>query len=90
MHGHAVSLREFKPDDVESVYRWFNNDSATRMLIERRTRFTPEDAERWTGRAMDASGKDRKFAIEVAGNPRRSDLQRSTGSFAKPPQSSES
>ena len=67
-----VSLRQFEPGDAGAVHRWFNNPEATRTLMERRERFTAEDAKRWTERAAESSGPgdtgpDRKFAILVAG-----------------------
>jgi RimJ/RimL family protein N-acetyltransferase len=49
------------------VHRWFNNPEATETLMEQRDGFSVEDAEAWVGRAMDESGEDRKFAIEVEG-----------------------
>ena len=63
----AVSLRPFQPGDAPAVHRWFNNPQATETLMEQRDEFTLEQAEAWTGRAMDGSGEDRKFAIVVEG-----------------------
>ncbi len=63
----AVSLRPFQPGDAAAVHRWFNNPEATRSLMEQRDEFTLEQAEAWVGRAMDAAGEDRKFAIVVEG-----------------------
>jgi RimJ/RimL family protein N-acetyltransferase len=62
-----VSLRPFGPDDAAAVHRWFNNPEATRTLMEQRGSFSREDAEGWVRRAMDDSGEDRKYAIEVEG-----------------------
>jgi diamine N-acetyltransferase len=62
-----VSLREFRPDDVVAVHRWFNNRDATRTLMEQRGGFSDEEARAWVERAMDTSGEDRKFAILVEG-----------------------
>lgn len=61
-------MRRFKPDDAAAVYRWFNNPEATKTLMEQRDGFSMEEAEAWVGRAMDDSGEDRKFAIEVGGH----------------------
>jgi RimJ/RimL family protein N-acetyltransferase len=63
----AVRLRRFRPQDAPAVHRWFNNPEATRSLMERRESFSLEQAEAWTRRAMDDSGEDRKYAIEVEG-----------------------
>src|SRR3954451_16417503 len=60
-----VSLRPFQPGDAPAVHRWFNNPVATQTLMEQRDGFTLEQAEAWTRRAMEDSGEDRKFAIEV-------------------------
>ena len=49
------------------MHRWFNNPEATQTLMEQRDKFTLEQAEAWTRRAMDDSGEDRKFAIDVEG-----------------------
>lgn len=62
-----VSLRRFEPGDAPAVHRWFNNEEATRTLMEQRSAFSLEEAEGWTERAMDDSGEDRKFAIVVEG-----------------------
>jgi RimJ/RimL family protein N-acetyltransferase len=62
-----VRLRRFRPEDAPAVHRWFNNPEATRSLMERRESFSLEQAEAWTRRAMDDSGEDRKYAIEVEG-----------------------
>lgn len=62
-----VTLRPFQPGDAAAVHRWFNNEQATRTLMEQRDGFSPEEAEAWVGRAMNDSGEDRKFAIVVEG-----------------------
>jgi RimJ/RimL family protein N-acetyltransferase len=62
-----VSIRPFRPDDAPAVHRWFNNPAATASLMEQRDSFSLEEAEAWVGRAMDDSGEDRKYAIEVEG-----------------------
>jgi RimJ/RimL family protein N-acetyltransferase len=63
-----VNLRPFEPGDAAAVHRWFNNRAATRTLMEWRDGFSPEEAEGWVSRAMDASGEDRKYAIVVEGH----------------------
>jgi ribosomal-protein-alanine N-acetyltransferase len=62
-----VSLRRFEPGDGPAVHRWFNNPAATASLMEQRDSFSLEQAEAWAQRAMDDSGEDRKFAIQVEG-----------------------
>jgi ribosomal-protein-alanine N-acetyltransferase len=62
-----VSLRAFEPGDAAAVHRWFNNREATRTLMEWREGFSLAEAEAWVGRAADASGEDRKYAIVVGG-----------------------
>jgi len=63
-----VSLRPFRPDDAAAVRDWFSNPNATGDLMdEARADFSDQDAEAWVKRAMDSSGKDRKWAIEVEG-----------------------
>jgi RimJ/RimL family protein N-acetyltransferase len=62
-----VRLRAFELDDAGAVHRWFNNPEATRTLMEQRESFSIEQAEAWVRRAMDDSGEDRKYAIEVEG-----------------------
>ncbi len=62
-----VSLRPFRPDDALAVHRWFNNPAATASLMEQRASFSLEEAQAWVERAMDDSGEDRKYAIEVEG-----------------------
>lgn len=62
-----MSLRAFEPGDAGAVHRWFNNPKAIESLMERREAFSPEEAEAWVRRAMDDSGEDRKYAIEVEG-----------------------
>lgn len=61
----AVSLRPFRPGDERAVHRWFNNRAATDTLLEQRDSFSEEQARGWVERAMDDSGEDRKWAIEV-------------------------
>lgn len=63
-----VSIRPFRSEDYPAVHRWFNNPAATATLMETRDGFSEEDAKGWVERAMDESGEDRKFAIEVPGN----------------------
>ena len=63
-----VSLRRFQPGDAPAVHRWFNNPAATASLMEQRESFSRDDAEAWVRRAMDDSGEDRKYAIEVEGH----------------------
>ncbi|MEZ5076487.1 MAG: GNAT family protein [Solirubrobacterales bacterium] len=63
----AVSLRPFQPGDAVAVHRWFNNEEATRTLMEQRDGFSPAQAEGWVQRAMTDAGEDRKFAIVVEG-----------------------
>lgn len=62
-----VRLRPFRAEDARAVHRWFNNKEATKTLMEQRQSFSLEEAEAWTRRAMDDSGEDRKYAIEVEG-----------------------
>lgn len=62
-----VSLREFRPEDVDAVHRWFNNAEATATLMEQRDGFTREQAQSWVERAMRDEGEDRKWAIVVEG-----------------------
>lgn len=62
-----VSLRRFEPGDAAAVHRWFNNEEATKTLMEQRQSFSMEEAEGWARRAADDSGEDRKFAIVVEG-----------------------
>jgi RimJ/RimL family protein N-acetyltransferase len=63
-----VRLRGFEPRDAVAVHRWFNNHDATATLMEQRSGFSEQDAERWVERAMDDSGEDRKYAIMVEGH----------------------
>lgn len=65
--ARGISLRKFKPEDAEAVHRWFNSPAATANLLEHRDEFSEDDARAWVGRAMDESGDDRKWAIEVEG-----------------------
>jgi RimJ/RimL family protein N-acetyltransferase len=62
-----VSLRAFQPGDAAAVHRWFNNEEATKTLMEQRESFSMEQADAWTRRALEDSGEDRKFAIVVEG-----------------------
>lgn len=63
-----VSLRPFTPEDASAVREWFSNPNATGDLMdEARPDFSEADARGWVERAMDDSGKDRKWAIEVEG-----------------------
>jgi RimJ/RimL family protein N-acetyltransferase len=62
-----VSLRPFESGDAPAVHRWFNNPRATASLMEQRDGFSLEEAEAWVGRAIDATGEDRKYAILVEG-----------------------
>ena len=68
MTSAEVRLREFRPEDAGAVHRWFNNPEATASLMETRDSFSEEDAESWVERAIDASGEDRKWAIEAEGH----------------------
>src|SRR3954452_6819653 len=63
-----VSLRAFEPSDAAAVHRWFNNREATATLMEQRSQFSREEAERWVKRAMRQQGEDRKYAIVVEGH----------------------
>lgn len=64
----GVSLRPFRAEDVSAVREWFHNRDATGDLMdEAREDFSEEDARRWLERAMDDSGNDRKWAIELEG-----------------------
>jgi [ribosomal protein S5]-alanine N-acetyltransferase len=63
-----VSLRAFEPSDAAAVHRWFNNREATATLMEQRSQFGREEAERWVERAMEQEGEDRKYAIVVEGH----------------------
>lgn len=67
MNAAEVTLRRFEAADADAVHRWFNNERATRNLMERRERFSLADAEGWTRRAMAEDGEDRKFAILAGG-----------------------
>ncbi len=63
-----VSLRPFRAEDAPAVIEWFENRDATGDLMdEPRDSFSDEDARAWVERAMDESGNDRKWAIEVSG-----------------------
>ncbi len=64
-----VSLRDFRPEDVDSVHRWFNNREAVRSLVEYRESFSKDDARGWVAAAMRPHGPDRKWAIVVEGHP---------------------
>ena len=61
-----VTLRDFRPEDVEAVCRWFNDERVTADLVGSRDSFSLEDARGWVERAMDA-GRDRKWAITIDG-----------------------
>ncbi len=64
----GVSLRAFKPGDADAVREWFQNRDATADLMdEPREDFSEEDARAWVERAMNDSGNDRKWAIELDG-----------------------
>jgi RimJ/RimL family protein N-acetyltransferase len=65
--ARGISLREFRPEDAAAVHRWFNSPAATANLVEQRDSFSEADARAWVERAIAASGKDRKWAIEVEG-----------------------
>lgn len=65
MPSTEVTLRSFRAEDAAAVHRWFNNEDATSSLMETRASFTEQDARGWVERAMDTSGEDRKWAIEV-------------------------
>jgi RimJ/RimL family protein N-acetyltransferase len=63
-----VSLRPFRLEDAPSVREWFSNPNATGDLMdEARADFSDDDAQAWVERAMDDSGRDRKWAIVLAG-----------------------
>lgn len=64
----AVSLRPFRAADAAAVHRWFNNERATRTLMERRAGFSEADAAGWAERASNQEGADRKYAIMVEGH----------------------
>ncbi len=70
--ARGISLRQFKPEDADAVYRWFNSPAATANLLEHRDDFSEEDARRWVERAIEQSGdesaEDRKWAIVVLTN----------------------
>ena len=69
--ARGVSLRDFRPEDAEAVYRWFNSPAATANLLEHRDSFSEEDARNWVERAIeqakDPDSEDRKWAVEVEG-----------------------
>jgi RimJ/RimL family protein N-acetyltransferase len=65
--ARGISLRKFRLEDAAAVHRWFNSPAATANLLEHRDEFSEDDARAWVGRAMDESGDDRKWAIEVEG-----------------------
>jgi RimJ/RimL family protein N-acetyltransferase len=64
-----VSLRDFEPADAVFVHRWFNTPQAIEGLVEQRETFGEDEARRWTARAAEASGPDRKWAVTVDGRP---------------------
>jgi RimJ/RimL family protein N-acetyltransferase len=59
-----VRLRDFDAADVPAVHRWFNDGRVTASLVERRERFSEEEAHEWVARAM-SPGADRKWAITI-------------------------
>ena len=61
-----MTLRDFRPDDAESVHRWFNDDQVTADLVGSRESFSLDDARGWVERAIDTS-RDRKWAITIDG-----------------------
>jgi len=70
--ARGISLRDFRPEDVEAVQRWFNSPAATANLLEHREgEFTGADAKRWVERAiqqsLDPESEDRKWAVEIEG-----------------------
>lgn len=63
-----ISLRPFRPEDAAAVREWFSNPEATGDLMdEARADFSEDDAKAWVERAMVDSGRDRKWAIVMAG-----------------------
>jgi RimJ/RimL family protein N-acetyltransferase len=63
-----ISLRPFRPEDAPAVREWFSNPDATGDLMdEAHPDFSEADAEAWVERAMKTDGKDRKWAIVMAG-----------------------
>ena len=64
-----VTLREFRPEDVAAVERWFNDSRVTENMMERRESFSAEDAAAWVERAMRAGGPDRKWAVLLDDRP---------------------
>jgi RimJ/RimL family protein N-acetyltransferase len=64
-----ASLTEFTPADAMLVHRWFNTPQAIDGLVEYRESFDDEDARRWVERAMDRSGRDRKWAVALSDRP---------------------
>jgi RimJ/RimL family protein N-acetyltransferase len=63
----AVTLRRFEPGDAAAVHSWFNDPTTTATLLEQRRSFSEEDASAWVQRAIEETGPDRKFALDVAG-----------------------
>jgi [ribosomal protein S5]-alanine N-acetyltransferase len=63
-----IELRDFRPDDVPAVHRWFNDPRVTADLVGSRESFSEEDARGWIERAIDTS-RDRKWAIVLDGHP---------------------
>lgn len=59
-----VTLRDFRPDDAETVHHWFNDERVTEDLVGSRDSFSLEDAARWVERAIDTT-RDRKWAITL-------------------------
>ena len=64
-----VSLREFRPADARALHRWFNTPQVIEGLVEQRESFSEEEARRWVEHASGASGRDRKWAVEVDERP---------------------
>lgn len=58
-----VSLRDFQPEDVAAVHRWFNEARVTENMMEVRESFSGEEARGWVERAMRTDGPDRKWAV---------------------------
>ncbi len=62
----AIELRDFRPEDVAAVHRWFNEPRVTADLVGSRESFSEDDARGWVERAVDTS-RDRKWAILLDG-----------------------
>jgi RimJ/RimL family protein N-acetyltransferase len=63
-----IQLRDFRPEDADAAYRWFNDQRVTADLVGSREAFSEEDAAGWVERAMDTR-RDRKWAIVLDGRP---------------------